>query len=74
MSLTVIPLLSPPEGLFISSPFRRGLHRDGGLFNLEKTIVSVLHKQLECKVEKLKYTKVGDHAAEDQNQIRTSSW
>ena len=37
-------------------------------------MVSVLHKQLEYKVEKLKYTKVGDHAAEDQNQIQTSSW
>ena len=36
-------------------------------------MVSVLHKELECKVEKLKYKKVGGHAAEDQNQIRTSS-
>ena len=26
----------------------------GGLFNLEKTRVSVLHKELEYKVEKLK--------------------
>ena len=26
----------------------------GGLFNLEKTQVSVLHKELEYKVEKLK--------------------
>ena len=46
----------------------------GGLFNLEKTLISVLHKELEYKVEKLKYKKVGGHAAEDQNQIRTSSW
>ena len=51
-----------------------GLHRDGGLFNLEKTIVSVLHKELEYKLGKLKYKKVGGHAAEDQNRIRTSSW
>ena len=31
----------------------------GGLFNLEKTMVSVLHKELEYKdiVEKLKYKK-----------------
>ena len=50
-----------------------GLNRDGGLFKSEKTVVSVLHKELEYKVEKLKYKKVGD-AAEDQNQIRTSSW
>ena len=28
----------------------------------------------EYKVENLKYKKVRDHAAEDQNQIRTSSW
>ena len=27
----------------------------GGLFNLETTIVLVLHKELEYKVEKLKY-------------------
>ena len=27
--------------------------RGGGLFNLEKTIVSVLHKELEYKEEKL---------------------
>ena len=37
-------------------------------------MVSVVHKELENKVEKLKYKKIGHHAAEDQNQIRTSSW
>ena len=31
---------------------------DGGLFNLEKTMVSVHHKKLEYKVELLKYKKV----------------
>ena len=36
----------------------------GGIFELEKTIVSILHKELEYKVEKLKYKKVGGHAAE----------
>ena len=46
----------------------------GGFFNLKKTMVSVLHKELEHKVEKLKNKKAGGHAAEDQNQIRTSSW
>ena len=46
----------------------------GGLFNLEKTMVSVIHKQLGYKVEKLKYKKVGGRGVEDQNQIRTSSW
>ena len=70
-------------GLFISRPFVGDrLNRDGGLiweggaglFNLETTMVSVLHKELEWKVEKLKYRKVEHHAAEDQNQMRSSSW
>ena len=55
----------PSGGVFISSPFDGGggYNRDGGLilegslFNLEKTMVSVLHKELEYKVEKLKYKK-----------------
>ena len=62
--------VKPPRSLFISSPLVGG----GDLFNLEKTMVSVLHKELEYKVEKLKCKKVRGHAAEDQNQIRTSSW
>ena len=37
-------------------------------------MVSVVHKELEYKVETLKYKKAGGHAAQDQNQIRTSSW
>ena len=55
---TVNPLFSPPGGLFISSPFEgggEGLIETGGLFNLETTMVSVLHKELEYKVEKLEY-------------------
>ena len=55
---TVNPLLSPPGGLFVSSPFEGGaahLRGGGGLFNLEKTMVSVLHKELEYEVEKRKY-------------------
>ena len=67
---TVNPLLSLEEGgaYLFQSRLRRGL------FNLGKTLVSVLHKELEYKVEKLKYKKVGGQAVEDQNQIRTSSW
>ena len=55
---TVNPLLSPP----------------GSLFNLEKMTVSVLHKDLEYKVDELKYKMVGGHAAKDENQIQTFSW
>ena len=36
-------------------------------------MVSVLHRELEYKVEKLKYKNVRGHAAKDQNQIQTSS-
>ena len=32
-------------------------------------MVSVPHKEREQKVEKLKYKKVGGHAAKDQNLI-----
>ena len=46
----------------------------GALLQLEKMMVSVLHKELKYKVVKVKYKKVKHHAAEDQNQIRTSSW
>ena len=55
---TVSPLESPPGGGFfnISRAFEGG--RGGGLFNLEKTMVLVLHKELEHKVEKLKYKKL----------------
>ena len=45
----------------------------GGIFNLEKTTVPVLHIDLQYEVEKLKYMKVSGHATEDQSQIQTSS-
>ena len=71
---TVSPLLSSRGkgggGLFISSLLRGGLFERGGhIFNLEKSVVSVVHKNQEYKVEKLKYKKVGGLAAEDQKQI-----
>ena len=75
--------IKPPGGAYLFEAYLRGLiDRDRGgylrggvcLFNLEKTMVSVLHKELEYKVKKLKNKKVGGHSAEDQNQIRTSSW
>ena len=40
-----------PGGLIYFKPIWGG----GGLFDLEMTMVSVLHKELEYKVEKLKY-------------------
>ena len=65
-----------PGSILISSPFEGGggggAYLRGGLFNLEKTMVSVLHKELGYKVAKFKYKKVGSHGAEDQNQIWTS--
>ena len=49
MNVPVNPLLNP-RGLIFSSSFEGELinNRDGGggLFNLEKTMVSVLHKEL----------------------------
>ena len=61
---TVNPLLSP-HGTYLFQAHLRGAHLKGGLFNLEETMVSVLHKGLEYKVEKLKYKKIGGHAAKD---------
>ena len=37
-------------------------------------MVLVLRKELNYKVENLKYKKFGSQGAEDENQIRTSSW
>ena len=75
ISITINPL-------FISSPFEGGVgggggliepgglfERGGALMNLEKMLVSILHKELEYKVEKFKIKKVGGHAAKDQDQI-----
>ena len=42
----------------------------GGVFNLATTTVSVLHKELECGVEKLKYEKLEIM----QLRIKSSSW
>ena len=62
-TLTVNPLLSPPGAYLFQAHLRGdltetwGLFEMGGLFNLKTTMVSVLHKELDCKVEKLKYKK-----------------
>ena len=75
---TINPLLSLPPGTYLFQIHFRVVNRDGrggyligGLFNLENTMLSVLHKDLEYKMEKLKNKKIGSHSAEDQNQIRT---
>ena len=74
---TINPQLSS-RGAYLFQAHLRGegwvVIETWGLFNLEKTMVSVLHEQLQSKVEKLKYKKVGGHAFKDQNQIQTSSW
>ena len=51
----VIDEAPPPGGLFISSTLvggGGGLDREEGFFNVVKMMVSILHKVLECKVEK----------------------
>ena len=64
---TVNPLLNPLGDLFISSPFEGegGLIERRGLFNLQTTMVLVLHKELEYKVEKFLQLTI---------RIRTSTW
>ena len=58
--------IKPPGGIIYFKPIwggggglieTGGLFKRGGLFNLKTTMVSVLHKELDCKVEKLKYKK-----------------
>ena len=75
---TAICCLKSPPSPSVRGPSTKpaggGLNLDWGLLDLEKTMVSVLHKELEYEVIKLRYKKLGGHAAEDQNQIRTSSW
>ena len=45
-----------PRGAYsFQAHWKRGLIETVGLFNLETTMVSVLHKELEHKVEKLKH-------------------
>ena len=41
----------------------------GGVFNREKTIAPVFHKELEYKVQNFKNKKVGGHAESDPSLI-----
>ena len=52
----------------------RGIREVGGLFDLAKAMVSVLHKKSRIQSGKVKVQEVGCHAAQDEKQIRTSSW
>ena len=50
--------IKPPGGAYLIHAHLRGgslIETGGGLFNLETTMVSVLHEELEYKVKKLKY-------------------
>ena len=53
-----------------------GLIWEGGAYLIsQKMIVSVPHKELECKVKiKVQVQELGGHRAKDQTQIQTSSW
>ena len=55
--IIVNPLLSPLGAYLFQAHlrWRGGLIETWGLFNLEKTMVSVLHRELEYGEEKLKY-------------------
>lgn len=72
--------IKPPGGLIYFKPFWGLLNRDGTLFDRgigggggAYLIVSVLHKKVEYKVDKLKDKKVVN-ASKDQKQIPSSSW
>jgi len=56
-----------------------GLKGAGGVFergvgNFRETVVSIHYKEIEYKVEMLKYKKVVDHEAGDHNEIQAYSW
>ena len=50
--------IKPLGGLFILNILEAGGYLRKGLFNLANKMEPVLHKEQECKVEKLKYKKL----------------
>ena len=90
---TVNPLLTPPPthplGAYSFQTRLRGggLNKNGVLFHLTTLVVSVLHKEQECKVEKLKYKKLEviqpkskselptrEESISDQSKLSLQSW
>ena len=70
--------IKPPGGGDFKPTLREGLIEPGGIldegiFCSERRRYQSPKRTIENKVEKLKYKKVGGHAAEHQNQIQTSS-
>ena len=50
--------IDPPEAYLFEAHLKGGsLIETGGLFNLENTLVSILHEELEYEVEKLMTSK-----------------
>ena len=68
--------LPPPGELFISCPFDGGgsLIETGGLFNFRNNDVISSPCRTTIQSGKAQVQEVLGHAAEDQNQIRSSSW
>ena len=52
-----VPFKPPGVASLFQTHLRGGLIETGSLFNVAKMVVSVLHKELECRVEKLKYNR-----------------
>ena len=67
---TVNPLFSPPGAYLFQAHLRGRLIETGGLFNLKTTMVAVLHKESG----KAQVQDILGHAAEDLEQIRSSTW
>ena len=55
---TIIPLALVGYHMIIANSVLPAALAKGGLFNLEKTMVSILHKKLEYNVETLKYKRL----------------
>ena len=64
--------ITPPWGASIFHTNLGGLNRDRGLFNLTKTMISVLHNGLEYKVKKLNYKKLEVTQPRVKKHLRTS--